>query len=172
VYEAPYGIPLQDLLAAAGGPKGALQAVLLGGYHGAWIPASEADVAVSRAALAPLGASPGAGVVVALPTTRCGLADSAHIAAYLARQSAGQCGPCLNGLPRLADTLTRLADRRPDPGLTSEVRRLAALVTGRGACQHPDGTARFVQSALRVFGNEVRLHLAGRCTEDAERTSG
>jgi NADH:ubiquinone oxidoreductase subunit F (NADH-binding) len=170
VYEAPYGIPLRDLLALAGAPFGELQAVLVGGYHGAWIPASEAGVAVSRASLAPLGASPGAGVVVALPMTRCGLADSARIAVYLARQSAGQCGPCVNGLPRLADTLARLANRQAHPGLANEVRRLAGLVTGRGACQHPDGTARFALSTLRAFDDEVRLHLAGRCIEDAERT--
>src|SRR5262249_1983728 len=99
VYEAPYGVPLERLLARAGGAGEPVAAVLVGGYHGAWLPADRTDVAVAPAALAPLGASPGAGVVVALPVSRCGLVASARIAAYLARQSAGQCGPCRNGLP-------------------------------------------------------------------------
>ena len=66
---------------------------------------------VSRAALAPFGASPGAGVVLALPANACGLRESARIAGYLAGQTAGQCGPCVNGLPRIASTLAELANR-------------------------------------------------------------
>jgi NADH:ubiquinone oxidoreductase subunit F (NADH-binding) len=126
------------------------------------------DLPVSRAGLAPYGASPGAGVVLALPTGVCGLAETARIAGYLAGQVAGQCGPCINGLPRLADTLTALAERRARPGLPAEVERLAALVTGRGACKHPDGTARLIRSALRAFEADVTAHLAGRCLAAAE----
>jgi len=163
VHEAPYGVPLGELLAAAGGPVEPLQAVLVGGYHGAWVPPDPA-LPISRAGLRGFGASPGAGVVVALPASVCGLAAAARITGYLAGQSARQCGPCVNGLPRLADTLARLADRSPDPRLPAEVARIADLVAGRGACHHPDGTVRLVRSTLSTFDNEVRWHLAGRCT--------
>jgi NADH:ubiquinone oxidoreductase subunit F (NADH-binding) len=162
VLEAGYGVRLGDLIDAAGGATARLQAVLIGGYHGGWVPAHP-DLPVSRAGLAPYGASPGAGVVLALPAGVCGLAETARIAGYLAGQVAGQCGPCINGLPRLADTLTALAQRQARPGLPAEVERLAALVTGRGACRHPDGTARLIRSALAAFGPDVTAHLAGRC---------
>ncbi|MFD0520924.1 NADH-ubiquinone oxidoreductase-F iron-sulfur binding region domain-containing protein [Paractinoplanes durhamensis] len=76
---------------------------------------------------------------------------------------AGQCGPCINGLPRMAATLADLAARRPRPGLPAEVERLARLVSGRGACRHPDGTARLVLSAMRAFEADVVAHLHGRC---------
>jgi NADH:ubiquinone oxidoreductase subunit F (NADH-binding) len=162
VVEAGYGVPLGDLIAAAGGPSAVLGAVLIGGYHGGWVPVDPA-LPVSRAALAPFGASPGAGVVVALPASTCGLGETARIAGYLAGESARQCGPCVNGLPRLAATMTDLAYRRSRPGLPAEVDRLIGLVTGRGACRHPDGTARLIASAMRAFEADVSAHLAGYC---------
>ena len=162
VVEARYGVSLGDLIDAAGGATGRLQAVLAGGYHGGWVPADPA-LPMSPAGLAPFGASPGAGVVVALPAHVCGLAETARIAGYLVGQVVGQCGPCVNGLPRMAATLADLAAGRPRPGLPGEAARLAALVTGRGACRHPDGTARLVLSAMRYFGADVAAHLQGRC---------
>lgn len=166
VYEVPYGIPLRDLLEMAGGRDCGPQAVLVGGYHGAWLPSRAlGEAELSRAALKPLGASPGAGVVVVLPASSCGLVESARITAYLTGQSAGQCGPCVNGLPALADTLRRLARGERQPDLAQRAAYFAGLVEGRGACHHPDGTARFVRSSLHTFADEVRLHLAGQCTE-------
>jgi NADH:ubiquinone oxidoreductase subunit F (NADH-binding) len=153
VVEAPLGAPLAGVLEAVGwahrGP------VLVGGFHGAWLSADE--VAVTRLCAADLrrfGATPGAGVLVALPAGSSGLVESARIVGYLAGQSSGRCGPCRNGLPRLADALDRLAAGERDPRLVSYARQQADLVTGRGACHHPDGTARLVRSALRVFGSE------------------
>jgi NADH:ubiquinone oxidoreductase subunit F (NADH-binding) len=164
VYEAPYGVPLASLLAQAGGANEPVQALLVGGYHGAWLPATElAKLTMSRAALRPWGASPGAGIVFALPTRRCGLVESARMVTYLAGQSARQCGPCLNGLPAMARTLESLASARPAHGAADELARLSALVEGRGACAHPDGTVRLVRSTLRTFADEIDHHLAGRC---------
>ena len=86
------------------------------------------------------------------------------MARYLALESAGQCGPCLNGLPRIASALAVLAGPRPGQSVINDLERWAGLVTGRGACHHPDGTVRFVGSALTVFAAEIRAHAAGHCT--------
>ena len=167
VQEHAYGETVGALLDAAGGVSGPVQAVLVGGYHGAWVPMPAAmDVAVSRESLAPYGAAPGAGVVVALPADACGLAATAQVLDYLANQSARQCGPCQFGLPRLAETFRQLATApraAATPRLVEEVQRLAALVDGRGACRHPDGTVRLLRSALSAFRNDVAGHLSGTC---------
>ena len=162
VHEVPYGVSLGTLLAAGGGPVGPVQSVLVGGYHGAWVP-PDPDLPITRAALRPYGATPGAGVILALPAQACGLVEGARIVGYLAQQSAGQCGPCRNGLPHLAGTLAQLAQAVRRPSLPAEVARMTAVVSGRGACHHPDGTARLVRSTLHAFADEVNAHLSGRC---------
>jgi len=165
VYETAYGTPLGDLLRLAGGAATPLRAVLVGGYHGAWLPAHALGVGIDAAALAPYGAAPGAGVVVALGADSCGLAQTAGILDYLAGQSAGQCGPCRFGLPVLAAEFADLArPRHRDGGLPARIAALTQLVRGRGACHHPDGTTRLAVSALRTFADDVTAHLTGACT--------
>ena len=46
---------------------------------------------------------------------------------------------------------------------TGRIEELLSLVERRGACAHPDGTARLVRSLLRVYPDEVERHQAGRC---------
>jgi len=165
VIEVPTGTALTDLIEHAGGTDpGTVSAVLIGGYHGSWLPASTfAGLRLSRSGLKSLGATPGAGIVHALGISECGLAHTAEIAGYLAEQSARQCGPCLNGLPRVAELLRDLAHGRATDSLVKEIRRVTTMVDGRGACRHPDGTARMIRSALATFAAEVELHQRRRC---------
>jgi NADH:ubiquinone oxidoreductase subunit F (NADH-binding) len=126
--------------------------------------AETAHLPLTRSALALYDAAPGAGVLVALDAQQCGLTAAAGIARYLAGQNAGQCGPCRNGLPTIADHLADLAAGRHPVAARAEILRICGSVEGRGACHHPNGTIRMVRSALRTFGTEVEHHLAGRCT--------
>ena len=163
VVETALGTPLRELLRLGG-----TQAVLSGGYHGAWLASADAArMTLSNSDLKAAGAFVGAGVLVALPADRCGIAETARVARYLALESAGQCGPCFNGLPRIAAALDEVASPRPDPRAVTDMIRWAGLVEGRGACHHPDGTTRFVRSALHVFRDEIRNHSAGRCVDPA-----
>jgi NADH:ubiquinone oxidoreductase subunit F (NADH-binding)/DMSO/TMAO reductase YedYZ heme-binding membrane subunit len=160
VAEAALGTALDDLHCLSG-----TAAVLIGGYHGAWVPATTAaGLALSNASLQAAGASVGTGLVAALPEGRCGLAETARVSEYLALESAGQCGPCLNAMPRLATELARLATLGPPRDTLGRLGRWAGLVQGRGACRHPDGTVRLIGSALRTFADEIRLHQHGRCS--------
>ena len=161
VIEVEIGAPLSTLLAS--GPLA--QAVLIGGYHGTWLPmAQAASLTLDNATLNQRGAAVGAGVIAALPADRCGLVEAARVVRYLATESAGQCGPCLNGLPRMAAGLAELAGRGHRKQVRADLERWAGLVTRRGACNHPDGTARFVASALTVFAPEISVHARGHCS--------
>ena len=162
VREVAIGTPVGQLLDLAGGASAPPQALLLGGYFGAWVDAAEASARpFSSAGLADLGARPGAGLIAALPVGACGLGETARVLRYLAGESAGQCGPCVFGLPAIAGQVERLAEGRgADPGL---LRGWLAQVDGRGGCAHPGGAVRLVRSALRTFGPELNWHAGGRC---------
>ena len=82
---------------------------------------------------------------------------------YLARESAGQCGPCVHGLRAIAALVGELADGVAHPGEAQRVLRWSADIRGRGAGHHPDGAARFVESALSVFADELVAHQQGGC---------
>lgn len=156
VVEVAYGTPWDEVLAEdeLDGP------VLIGGYHGSWAVAGElAGTRVSRSALQGAGLTLGAGVV--LPVRDCPLRRTRDVVGYLAGQSAGRCGPCRNGLPALADALGDLDAGRPG---TQRAQQLMRLVTGRGACAHPDGTARLVASLLRGWPDEPAVHARGGCS--------
>ncbi|AKK27303.1 NADH-ubiquinone oxidoreductase-F iron-sulfur binding region domain-containing protein [Mycobacterium sp. EPa45] len=165
VVEVPTGIALGDLVARTESTSpGRLQALLVGGYHGSWVPADVVGRArLSKNGLAPFGAAPGAGVIHLLGSDECGLARTAEVAAYLADQSARQCGPCRYGLPKLSTLLDELAFGDVDDDLVGEIHRMVGLVDGRGSCRHPDGTARFVRSALAVFASDIDHHRRGSC---------
>jgi NADH:ubiquinone oxidoreductase subunit F (NADH-binding) len=162
VYEIGIGTSGAEILNLAGGPGQPLRALLLGGYSGTWVPVESAMTApFSAAGLAPFAASPGAGLVAALPVGVCGLAETARVARYLAAESAGQCGPCVFGLGAIAAELSDLASGRPaDVRL---LRRWLDQVDGRGGCAHPDGAVRLIRTALAVFGDELALHADGWC---------
>lgn len=165
VYEVENGTKVRDILALARPVRDA-QAVLVGGYFGTWLSADDAaDLEYSAAGLASVGASGGAGVLAVLPASACGLAETARILEYLGGQSAGQCGPCMFGLPATAGDFAQLAFGQRDPEVSRRLERRVELLAGRGACKHPDGAAHLAASALRAFAPHAHEHLeAGPCS--------
>jgi NADH:ubiquinone oxidoreductase subunit F (NADH-binding) len=165
VYELAFGTPMTDLLSAAGGATEPLRAWLVGGYFGTWVDAADAlTLRLAREDLRSVGCSLGSGVLIALGESSCGLHESARVIDYLAEQSAGQCGPCVFGLRAIADAVGALADGVAHERERDRVLRWTSEIRGRGACHHPDGAARFVESALSVFAREVAEHKRTACT--------
>jgi NADH:ubiquinone oxidoreductase subunit F (NADH-binding) len=158
VVEAPLGTSVAELLRTAGGPAEPLQAVLTGGYGGTWIPLQLLRTPTTPTAFAQAGAALGPGIVVALPARACGLAESARILRWLAEETAGQCGPCVLGLPAIADDFAAIAASEADVTVHRRIHRRLSVIPGLGACRHPDGAVRFATSALRVFGRHLVAH--------------
>ncbi len=157
VVEVAHGTPFAEVdgLAGLDGP------VLFGGFHGTWAPPGALRrLRVSRPGLAAESLALGAGVVLPLAPGQCPVAVTAWVAGYLAAESAGRCGPCRLGLPALAGAVVELAAGHDTRGRIIE---LTGVVTGRGACAHPDGTARLARTLLAHLPDEVAEHLDGAC---------
>jgi NADH:ubiquinone oxidoreductase subunit F (NADH-binding) len=163
VREVPLGTPLGEVLRRCGLQPA--QAVLTGGYFGGWLPLPAAgQVPVTPESLRAAGGALGAGVLAVLTEGACGLAETARLTAFLAGQSAQQCGPCRNGMPALAEALDWIAFGQAGPEIAGRAQELTRLISGRGACHLPDGAALLVRSALSVFAADLRAHAAyGPC---------
>jgi NADH:ubiquinone oxidoreductase subunit F (NADH-binding) len=164
VYEVPLGVPIAEILSASGGDAAASGGLLVGGYFGAWLPPSAGATRLDDLSLAPWGAGVGCGAVMVLPAGTCGLRESARVLRYLAGESAGQCGPCINGLPAIATAMEAVVAGDPGGRAHADLLRWADMVDGRGACAMPDGAARLLRSTLSVFAADVDAHRArGAC---------
>lgn len=164
VHEVPTTTPLRVVAASAG--WGAPAGALLGGFGGTWASAADLALPADPHVLRAAGLDLGAGVLAPIPGGACPVAETAAVLAYLAGMSARQCGPCLFGLPAIADAVRRLADGAAGTGVR---RRLAGdldAVDGRGACHHPDGAVRLVRSLRRAFPEHVAAHERGRRCPD------
>ncbi len=188
VYEIELGTRVADALALAGASAEA-SAVLIGGYFGTWHDAAAADLPLARPQVPQAGPrlpqagpqvpqagrrlpqagtavnlspAPGAGVLAVLPSGACGLTETARVLGYLAAQSAGQCGPCVFGLSAIADDFAQLASGRAQGPVLDRLDRRLGVVSGRGACHHPDGATRLAASALGAFAADALAHAQRR----------
>jgi NADH:ubiquinone oxidoreductase subunit F (NADH-binding) len=165
VAEIELGTTLAEVVDAAGGPADDIGAVLLGGYFGTWARADAAwDLPLDPGEMKAHGLAFGCGIVGLLPAGSCGVSATAEVMAFMAAESAGQCGPCRFGLGAIAGATARIASGAPGAADLDHVERWTAMLAGRGACRHPDGAAQLMASALDVFAEDFAAHArTGRC---------
>jgi hypothetical protein len=170
VFEVALGMNVAAIVQLAN-PRGAIAGLLLGGYGGTWVSAAALGAPYSVAGLAPFRGNLGAGIIVVLGDDVCPLAETARIARWMSNESAGQCGPCLFGLPQMAGQLEALAAGRHSANADRSLLDLADIIEGRGACAHPDGVIRMVRTALSVFAYDIALHQrSGTCGRVSAKT--
>ncbi len=160
VVEVVRGTALLDIATRAA-PLGPPRALLVGGYGGSWVGSDHFMTPYSSLPLRAVGGSAGVGILIVLGHEACGLTETARVARYMAGQSSGQCGPCVYGLPAIADDMIQLARGTADPDLLGRLDRRLNVVHGRGACRHPDGVVSLVRSALAVFVADASAHAVG-----------
>jgi formate dehydrogenase iron-sulfur subunit len=157
--ERAFGLTLRELIYEYGGGSASgrpVRAVQVGGPLGAYIPASEFDVAIDYEALSGAGALLGHGGVVAFDDT----VDMAHMARYAlefcAVESCGKCTPCRIGSMRGVELMDRVianVDREQNLALIDE---LCETMLHGSLCGLGGMTPFPVRSALRHFPEDFR----------------
>jgi NADH-quinone oxidoreductase subunit F len=160
VYEAAGGVTLRELIARAGGvPDGrALQAVLLGGAAGAFVPLEHFDTPLTPEALAPLGLTVGSGAVILFDETADLWEVVRLLAEFFAEESCGQCVPCRVGTKRQVEILHRYSLGRGRSGDAELLQELGAAMTDASICGLGQTAASAVLSALRLFPSPEGAH--------------
>ena len=164
VVAASAGMSLTTVLDAAGGPAGGSGAVGISGLSGGWLTADEAtSVRWANRDLRQFGLSTGASVLHVIGADECPLMTIRSWLTYAAGESAGQCGPCMFGVPAAVADLIAIIDGRAARARATRLRERIALLSGRGACHFPDGIATFIRSVLRAFPEFLADHARGTC---------
>jgi formate dehydrogenase iron-sulfur subunit len=152
--ERAFGLSLRELLydyaggSASGRP---IRAVQIGGPLGAYVPASQFDVAIDYEALSEIGALLGHGGIVAFDDT----VDMAHMARYAmefcAVESCGKCTPCRIGSTRGVEVIDRIMHGvNPEQNLQL-LEELCDTMLNGSLCGLGGMTPFPVQSALKYF---------------------
>jgi NADH-quinone oxidoreductase subunit F len=115
VYEVPFGTRLGELLELAGGVRGELQAILLGGAAGAFTGPEQLELQMSFEGLRQAGLPLGSGVVMAINRQRDLRQTLLSLAHFFAHESCGKCYPCRLGTQRQLELIGRVAEGRAGP---------------------------------------------------------
>src|SRR6202012_2532622 len=109
--ERAFGLTLKELLYDYGGGSATgrpIRAVQVGGPLGAYIPASQFDVAIDYEALAGIGALLGHGGIVVFDDTVDMARMARHALEFCAVESCGKCTPCRIGSTRGVEVIDRI----------------------------------------------------------------
>ena len=171
VYEVDFGTTLRELLTLAGGLRGELRTILLGGAAGGFVMPDQLDVVLTLEGARDIGATVGSGVVLAFDT-EADLTDTLRrIAAFFRDESCGQCVPCRVGTVRQEEALARLGTGRFLGSRETELALLADLarvMQDASICGLGHTAPAAVQSALHLG----LLDAPSRPTVSAVSTTG
>jgi NADH-quinone oxidoreductase subunit F len=153
VYEAPGGTTLRELLELAGGlPDGrTLQAVLMGGAAGKFVPLEHLDTPLTPVELGPLGLTIGSGAVIFFDETVDMWEVTRLLAEFFAEESCGQCVPCRVGTKRQVEILHRFSLGHGRSGDVELLRDVGAAMGDASICGLGQTAAWAVLSALEVL---------------------
>jgi formate dehydrogenase iron-sulfur subunit len=157
--ERAFGVTLKELLYDYGGGSATgrpIRTVQVGGPLGAYIPASQFDVAIDYEALAAIGALLGHGGIVVFDDT----VDMARMARYAlefcAEESCGKCTPCRIGSTRGVEVIDRILGGVETERNVRQLEELCEVMLQGSLCGLGGMTPFPVTSALKHFREDFR----------------
>jgi NADH-quinone oxidoreductase subunit F len=157
IYEAPMGLPLKDVFAAAGGFRKPVKAIHIGGPLGGLIPLALTDsLTVDFESFKSAGFLLGHAGVIAIPEAMPMIDYLEHLFQFTADESCGKCFPCRLGSTRGRELIAKArndASFRIDPELIGD---LLDTMEQTSLCALGGGVPLPVRNALRYFRSELQ----------------
>jgi len=169
VYEAPMGLPLQELIHDLGGGMlhdgRPLKACIPGGSSVPVLRAEECEVNLDFDSLAAVGSLLGSAGVMVMDSSTCMVKALERISHFYAHESCGQCTPCRQGTGWLEKIVRRIEAGQGRSGDVELLASVADNIEGNTICALGEAAAWPVQSFVKKFRDEFQAHVdAGRCT--------
>ncbi len=163
--EIPLGISLREVLERmAGGSRDGKPLKLLqtGGPLGGVLDMASADIVLDFEAMAQAGAILGSGGIIAADADACAVDLTRMLVAFCQFESCGKCFPCRLGMVHLLEVVERIARFEARPGDLELMRMVGQAMTSGSLCGHGQLGFNPVQSALRSFAEDFRVHIEER----------
>ena len=157
VYEFPLGIPLKNILQAAGGVKGKLKAIIPGGLSTAVITAAELEdcsLKMDYDSLLAKGTSLGSGGIIVMNDSVSIPAIALRTIEFYVRESCGQCTPCREGTNVIKRLLARLVAGTGTREDLETVLGLTCAIKGTTLCPFGDAFSVSIEAMIKKFRSE------------------
>ncbi|MEQ8223193.1 MAG: NADH-quinone oxidoreductase subunit NuoF, partial [Candidatus Eremiobacterota bacterium] len=155
MYEFPLGTVLEKILDAAGGVKGKLKAVIVGGLS---VPILRADeirgLKMDYDSCLKAGTMLGSGGIMVINDTVSIPELALRTIEFYAHESCGQCVPCREGSYAIKDLLGKILHKKGTDADIELVLKLCRNIKGRTICPTGDAFSMPVEAMILKFRNE------------------
>jgi NADH:ubiquinone oxidoreductase subunit F (NADH-binding) len=155
VYEYPLGTPIETLLAAAGGVKGRLKAIIVGGLSVPILTAKEVEgLPMDYDSCLKRGTMLGSGGIIVMNETTSLPRVALRAMHFYAHESCGQCTPCREGSHVVTVLLEKICAGRGATQDIDQVLNLCTAIKGTTLCPTGDAFTTPIEAMVRKFRPE------------------
>jgi NADH-quinone oxidoreductase subunit F len=167
VYELPFGTPLRYLIEeCGGGMKGGrkIKAIMPAAPSSAFLAADKIDTPLDHSSMREAGSALGCGVVRLVPEGSCIVEEVLKISEFFTAESCGQCPACRMETNTLTSLLKKVLQGQGGQPILEQFGKVLAFNKGKGFCNLIAMPGPPIESALKLFPEDFRTHLAtGKC---------
>ena len=164
--EVPMGITLKEIIYDIGGgiPGGKkFKAVQTGGPSGGCIPENLIDLPVDFDRLTDIGSMMGSGGMIVMDESTCMIDVAKYFVKFLTEESCGKCVPCREGLDRMLDILTDIAEGNGKERYIELLEELGGVIKDTSLCALGSTAPNPVLSTIKYFRDEYEAHIKEHC---------
>ena len=158
VYECPMGIPFSELIEMAGGVKGKMQGVIVGGLSVPILTPEELKkgpgLKMDYESCAEYGTSLGSGGVMVISDEFSIPEIAIRTIRFYNHESCGQCTPCRQGSGMIVHLLNKIVEGKGEPGDIDKVLWFCNNIKGNTLCPTGEAYAVPIKIMINKFRNK------------------